>query len=114
MTLLQQRDEETARRREDLRRKTLSQLLSLLERMLPGQEVWVFGSVIRPGAFRENSDVDLALREEPAGISRYRLQSLLEEALGRPIDIILLPESRFAETILMEGQRWTPYGVRPL
>jgi len=108
MTLLQQRDEETAQRREDLRAETLSRLRSLLERILPGREVWVFGSVIRPGAFRENSDVDLALREEPAEISRYRLQSLLEEALGRPVDVVLLPESRFAETILREGQRWTP------
>jgi predicted nucleotidyltransferase len=107
MTLLQQRDEETARRREDLRLQTLSRLRSLLERMLPGREVWVFGSVIRPGAFRESSDVDLALREEPAEISSYRLQSLLEEGLGRPVDVVLLPESRFAETILREGQRWT-------
>ncbi|MGH9837869.1 MAG: nucleotidyltransferase family protein [Blastocatellia bacterium] len=88
--------------------ETLLRLRLFLERMLPGREVWVFGSVIRPGAFRENSDVDLALREEPADISSYRLQSLLEEALGRPVDVILLPESRFAETILREGQRWTP------
>ena len=108
MTLLQQRDEETARRREDLRLETLARLRLLLERMLPGREVWVFGSVIQPGAFRESSDVDLALREEPADISSYRLQSLLEEGLGRPVDIVLLPESRFAETILREGQRWTP------
>ncbi len=108
MTLLQQSDEELARRREDLRLKTLSRLRSLLEKILPGREVWVFGSVIRPGAFRESSDVDLALREEPAEISSYRLQSLLEEGLGRPVDVVLLPESRFAETIIREGQRWTP------
>ncbi len=108
MTLLQQRDEETVRRREDLRLETLSRLRSLLERMLPGREVWIFGSVIRPGGFRESSDVDLALREEPSEISSYRLQSLLEESLGRPVDVVLLPESRFAETILREGQHWTP------
>ncbi len=108
MTLLQQRDEEIARRREDLRVETLSRLRALLAEKLPGREIWVFGSLIRPGAFRENSDVDLALREEPAEISTYRLQSLLEEELGRPVDVVILPESRFAETILREGQRWTP------
>ena len=108
MTLLQQRDEETAQRREDLRLEALWRLRSLLERILPGREVWIFGSVIQPGAFRESSDVDLALREEPAEISSYRLQSLLEESLGRPVDVVLLPESRFAETIFREGQRWMP------
>ncbi|MCG3159998.1 MAG: hypothetical protein JMDDDDMK_01030 [Acidobacteria bacterium] len=108
MTLLQQRDEEIARRREDLRVETLSRLRALLAEMLPGREVWVFGSLIHPGAFRENSDVDLALREEPSEISAYGLQSLLEEALGRSVDVVILPESRLAETILREGQRWTP------
>lgn len=70
----------------------------------------VFGSLLKPGRFNENSDVDLALENEPANMSMYQLTSLLAENLGRPVDVVLLSECRFQEKVLREGERWTLRG----
>ena len=69
--------------------------------------VIVFGSLVRPGRFNEQSDVDLALESEPVGMSVYQLCSLLAERLGRRVDVLLLSESRFRDKILKEGETWT-------
>ncbi|MBX3744336.1 MAG: nucleotidyltransferase domain-containing protein [Verrucomicrobiae bacterium] len=107
MTLLQQRDLALGRRREELRLAVLERLREVLPRWLGWDEVWVFGSVVRPGQFREGSDVDIALEREPEGVTIYRLQAELSEVLGREVDVVLLSESRFAEAVRREGQRWT-------
>lgn len=70
----------------------------------------VFGSPAKPDRFTENSDVDLGLESEPPGMSLYLLASLLAERLGRRVDVVLLPESRFRDKILREGETWTPPG----
>ena len=68
----------------------------------------MFGSLIKPGRFSEESDADIALEKEPAAISLYQLTSRLAEFLGRSVDVVLLPECRFRERILREGEVWTP------
>lgn len=108
MTLLQKMTEERARRREKLRLETQESLRNALRQMLPGHPVTVFGSLVKPGRFCETSDVDVALEHEPAGASIYQLTSLLAEHLGRPVDIVLLPECRFRDRIRREGELWMP------
>ncbi len=76
-----------------------------LGEVLPHEPVIVFGSILR--LFSEYSDVDIALEREPA-LSIYQLISLLSECLGRRVDVVLLPECRFAEKIGCEGERWMP------
>jgi predicted nucleotidyltransferase len=107
MTLLQQMTRDRAASRERMRRETRREIEAALHDLAIARTVVVFGSLVKPGGFSDVSDVDLALESEPAGMTLYQLTSLLAERLGRPVDIVLLPECRFRESILREGERWT-------
>ena len=96
-----------SREREGLRQATLTALKRALRELLPRQRCVVFGSLLQPGRFHEWSDVDIALWDRPPGVSEYRFQAELEERLRRPVDLVLLPESRLREKILREGELWT-------
>ena len=78
-----------------------------LHELAPGEKVFLFGSVTRAYGFHERSDIDIAFTEEPKKDSRYRLQSKLEEMVGQPVDLILLPECRFRKKIEQKGEEWT-------
>lgn len=69
--------------------------------------VWVYGSLVKPGRFTRDSDVDVAIEQLPEGTSLYLLQSLLSEATGREVDVCLLHETRLRRQIETQGQRWT-------
>ena len=97
MTLLQRMVVERRAHNEALRLETRRELQAALADHDPGCSVVVFGSLIKPGAFSEDSDVDLALAAEPLGMSVYQFCSLLSERLGRRVDVLLLPECRFRE-----------------
>ena len=107
MTLLQQIESDRRLRREALRDETRLALRKVLPEFLPGQRVIVFGSLSKSGKFRETSDVDIAIDQEPDNLSIYQLTSLLAEKLGRSVDVVLLGECRFRERILREGETWT-------
>jgi predicted nucleotidyltransferase len=104
--LLQQRDAEMARERERIREATAAKLRHALRDHLPGQAVWVYGSILKSGRFRLESDIDIALEQQSTGRSLYALQSLLTEATGHAVDICLLEETRLKEKIKKTGQRW--------
>lgn len=107
MTLLQQRDETRKQRRLDAYRETRIALRSALGALMPDSKVIVFGSLTKAATFNDASDVDLALTGEPTSISSLRLASELTDRLARPVDVILLPECRFREKIIREGEVWT-------
>lgn len=94
-------------RREELRMAARQRLKDALRQLASGETVLLFGSVTRPHAFHERSDVDIAFIEEPRRISRYGLQARLEEMVRHPIDLIVLPECRFSRKIELEGEAWT-------
>jgi predicted nucleotidyltransferase len=100
-------EQKRSRQREQVRRSTLTALKEAVAELLPSQRCVVFGSLLQPGRFHDKSDVDLALWDTPPGLSEYRLQAALEERLHRPVDLVLLPESRLREKILREGELWT-------
>jgi predicted nucleotidyltransferase len=108
MTLLEQINRQRFVSRERLRLETRGRLREVLRLTIPGQRVLVFGSLIRPGKFNEQSDIDLALESEPGDMSIYQLISLLSERMGRRVDVMLLDECRFRERILKEGELWIP------
>lgn len=108
MTLLQEMEAERLRERERLRREVRQELQAALEELVPGVKTIVFGSLVRPGRFTEHSDIDIALEAEPAAMSYFQLTALLSERLGRAVDVVLLPECRFRDKILREGEAWTP------
>ena len=107
MTLLQRMDAERRAANERLRTETRRQLRAALEELLPGQTVIVFGSLTKPDRFSDASDADIALAQEPPDLSVYQLISLLAERLGRPVDVVLLPECRFRHAIERDGESWT-------
>jgi predicted nucleotidyltransferase len=100
--------EERAARTERLRLSVREELRCALRDILPLTPVTVFGSLTRVGGFTDASDVDLALTDEPQGLSIYQLIAQLSERLGRRVDVTLLSESRFRDKILREGETWTP------
>lgn len=106
-SLLQRRDQAIAIERESLRQIALEKLYQALNRHLPGQAVWVYGSILKPGRFRRESDIDIALEHPSTQNSLYALQSLLTEATEHPIDVCLLEATRLKEKIMSQGQRWT-------
>ncbi len=107
MTPLQQRDLERRHRRRQACAETRARLRAALAELIPGRRVILFGSLTRPDAFHDRSDVDLALDSEPTEISRWRLTAELMDRLERPVDVVILPECRFREKILREGEIWT-------
>ncbi len=110
MTLLQEMHLRRLEERECRRQKARESLRQTLDRLVPGQQVIVFGSLVKPGKFTDESDIDVALEAEPQGMSIYQLIALLSEEMGRPVDVLLLDECRFREKILREGERWIPRG----
>jgi len=106
-SLLKQRDERKWQHREDLRRDVRNRLRSAPHALVPGQEVILFGSITCARAFHVRSDVDIAFMREPGDVSQYRLQTMLEERIGHPVDLIIISECRFREKIMREGERWT-------
>lgn len=106
-TLLQRRDEVRVERRLALQAEVLRDLRHALEALIPGERVWVFGSLTQPGRFNDASDIDLALEREPRGISAGRLSSELTERLARPVDVVFLKDCRFRHAIAREGELWT-------
>ncbi|MGH8318321.1 MAG: nucleotidyltransferase family protein [Steroidobacteraceae bacterium] len=79
-------------------------LRQALAELLPsGSEVWVFGSVFRPGKFRENSDVDIAVESLPPGMSEAWLQYELALRMDRGVDVLNLKETGLRARIEREG-----------
>jgi predicted nucleotidyltransferase len=106
-TLLFRRDEDRRARRLAVRLQVRLDLRAALEALVPGERVWIFGSLTQPGRFNDRSDVDVALEAEPAIMSAGRLSSELSERLARPVDVVLLEACRFRDKIRREGELWT-------
>ena len=106
MTLLQQRDVARHETRVRLWNETRKALRAALHEFLPGSRVYLFGSLARSGIFNGASDIDIALTAEPLGKTIWLLQAELEECLGRPIDLVMLSETRLRDKITREGEEW--------
>ncbi|MBM3494916.1 MAG: nucleotidyltransferase domain-containing protein [Armatimonadetes bacterium] len=107
MTILQRAEVARRARLDALRVATLQTALDALDRLIPEGAAYVYGSLLRAGRFHDRSDVDIALEREPEHMSIYRLQAELEDAIGRPVDLCLIGETRFGARIRREGLRWT-------
>jgi predicted nucleotidyltransferase len=107
-TLLLKMHEDRARRREAERASAYRRLGEALHELLPpGSEVWVFGSLLKPGRFSEHSDIDIAVLHLPAGRSEAWLQSELGLRLERRVDVLNLNETGLRSKIERVGERWT-------
>lgn len=108
-------DDALARRRarhEQSRLSLLAEVLSLLDLLGPAyglQQAFVFGSLVKPGRFKPESDVDIAV-VLANGESLFRLSAGLSSRLGRDVDLIELNRCFFADKIRREGVLWTRSG----
>ena len=82
-------------------------LRKALHEVIPGERVWLFGSITRKDDFRETSDIDIAIERESHGLTYWELIGEIDERVERPVDVVLLPESRLREKILSTGELWT-------
>lgn len=94
-------------RREALRHDTTASLRAALV-SLPAQyaAVSVFGSILRPGRFGEDSDIDLAF-EGLSDSDYFRAKCYLEDVLQRPVDVLQIENHRLREMVFKKGVRWT-------
>ena len=103
-------DRALARKREErerVRRAVQARALHLLdESPVHVGEAILFGSVVRPGQFDAESDVDVAI---PAVAPRtyFALMGHLEDGLGRDVDLVTIDSCHFADAIRRTGLRWT-------
>jgi uncharacterized protein len=95
--------------REELRHSVLSRLngaLEILSDQYSWTEVFIFGSVIRKGAFHENSDVDIGI-QGLYPLRHYAFVGELSGLLERDVDVVLLEECGFADRIKEKGLKWS-------
>jgi len=91
------------------RQQVVAQVLQLLDDLGPRynlQRAYLFGSVVKPGRFKANSDVDIAVEQIHP---RQFIKALSEFSmrLNRDVDLIELDKCHFADKIRREGMVWT-------
>jgi len=98
-------EEEYARREEDrlqlLRHAQATLSVYFADKRV--RAVYLTGSLLREGQFRDFSDVDIAV--EGLGENYFEVLVQLEDLLDRQVDLIELESSRFAEAIRQKGRR---------
>lgn len=97
-------------RNESLRKEVLSDIFDAiyhLRKKIKFDDAFIFGSVIKPFSFKENSDIDIGfinLRDEDFFCSI----SYLSEKLGREVDVLQLESAKkLFKKIIKEGTKWT-------
>ncbi len=92
--------------REKIRRKAMAKL-SLLNKILNNfcevKKAYIFGSIIKEGKFRENSDIDIAL-EGKVKEDYFLIWSELEEKLNEGVDLRILDSGVTSQIIKKEGK----------
>jgi hypothetical protein len=95
---------------EKIRISVLGQIceaLTVLSHQYGWEEVYVFGSIIKPGRFQPRSDVDIAIK----GLDKLQLYSFISDIssfLERDVDVIALEECHFSQFIIKKGVKWNP------
>lgn len=103
---LKEKKERRIWEREKIRRKAMAKL-SLLNEILSNfpevKKAYIFGSIIKEGKFRENSDIDIAL-EGKVKEDYFLIWSELEEKLNKGVDLRILDSGVTSQIIKKEGK----------
>ena len=108
-------DEALARRRatyEQERKILLAEVQRLLDDLGPRygiQQAYVFGSLVTPGRFIPESDVDIAV-EQIDPVHFFEAMGEFSMRLKREVDLVELNKCHFADKIRREGILWTRSG----
>ena len=98
---LKQKEGREVRRKERL--KYVCGKLKLYFKNYPECNVYLTGSIVRPGAFSNGSDIDIAVENYPGG--RLDLFMELSELIDLPVDLIIIERCQFADHIREKGVR---------
>jgi predicted nucleotidyltransferase len=107
-TIWLQARERSAAARERYRRQVLEEIDTVLQFLADKyhwDELYLFGSLISPGRFTCDSDIDMAI----SGLDKHDLLSFIADAsreLGREVDVLRLEESKIANSIRRKGKPW--------
>lgn len=107
-TRLDQRLRKKQRENEKLRQEMLQRVLDLLPQLAARygfNRAYVFGSLVKRGRFRENSDVDIAI-EGLNNENYFKFMTDLSAQIGREVDVIQLEKHRLQEQIKESGMAW--------
>lgn len=105
-------DQALAKRRTEWERQRsvmLARVLVVLHEVLPRydvQEAYVFGSLVKPGRYHADSDIDIAVVWEQRR-DFFGMAADVSQRLGQDIDILPLEQLPFADKIRDEGLKWT-------
>lgn len=90
---------------EEIRKKILQKTVRELEEEFAGQgvEVYLIGSLTRPNAFTESSDIDIVLKNFKG--DRFALWSKLAQKMDREIEIILYETCSFKDYVVSQGYK---------
>lgn len=104
------RDQAIVRKREEreaLRRAVFAEVMSAFTDIAPTfgiSELYLFGSITRPGSFRDESDVDVAV-DQPK-VDTFGLAVELSRRLRREVHVVDLESGRIRDVVNREGVRW--------
>lgn len=104
-------DAALARRRaacERERQALLAKVLRLLDELAPQydiQQAYIFGSLVTPGRFGPDSDVDIAV-EQIDPVRFFEAMGKFSASLGREVDLVELDKCHFAHRIRERGILW--------
>lgn len=99
--------------RENLRQKALQKLSLAVKKLYEAgaEEVYIFGSVLKPELFDENSDIDIAVKGIPQN-KKTEAYTAVEEILSEfKFDLIFLDEEvrqEIKNRIAEKGVLWKP------
>jgi predicted nucleotidyltransferase len=96
---LKQNHDNELRRKEQLER--ISDRLKLFFKNYPECNVYLTGSIVRPGSFTDSSDIDIAV-ENYTG-SRLDLFMELSELIDLRVDLIIMERCHFKDQIREKG-----------
>ncbi|HOJ27480.1 MAG TPA: nucleotidyltransferase domain-containing protein [Spirochaetota bacterium] len=102
--IIHQKKEERERIRCELLEKVHT-VIGELHSVIAFKEAYIFGSIIRPYSFTENSDIDIGF----IGLDDkdlFKAMSFLSARLGYEVDVIQIERHRLGATILSEGLQW--------
>lgn len=83
----------------------LDEAFKTLSEKYSWEEIFIFGSITRKGAFHDGSDVDIGI-EGLDPLDHYAFDADISSLLERDVDEVLLEECGFAEKIKKKGQKW--------
>jgi len=98
------------REMEQNRKRTTLEVDNALNKLMKRyswDEAYLFGSVVKKRRYRHGSDVDIAI----SGLNKFDYYAFvgdISELLNKRVDVVLLEECRFRQSIMEKGIRWSP------